>query len=172
MARVAIAVDASPRPITGLDGEAGAPALLRSVTSKSGYPGLPPITPEAAERGSYRDTLRVVGAEGGLADLEGAFVLGAGGGQVPQSVQNTAQLVVPPGDVDMIRPERRRGDGKRTLGERERRAVLAALSLVGRRAVEQPSRLLSGHREPFGVLHDGQQAGEHGTNEPVGHQRL
>ncbi len=47
----------------------------------------------------------VVGAEGGFADLQGAFELGAGAGQVAQVPQHEAEVVAPDADGGVVGAE-------------------------------------------------------------------
>src|SRR4051794_33945512 len=83
----------------------------------------------------------VVGAERGLADLQGLLVLGSGTGQIPQVLQHEAQVVAPGADVGVVGAEPGLADGQRALGERLGLPVLAPAPQVNSGPVEQP-----GHR--------------------------
>src|SRR6478735_7762435 len=67
--------------------------------------GKPPSSEDTVQIETYLSGLRVVGAEGGLADLQGAFVLGAGAGQVPQAPQHAAEVVAPDADGGVVGAE-------------------------------------------------------------------
>jgi hypothetical protein len=77
------------------------PANYRSCTCLLITKLLQDMVEVAAEGGH----VGVVGAEGGLADLQGPFVLGAGAGQVAKVGQHRAEVAVPGGHVEVVGAE-------------------------------------------------------------------
>lgn len=67
----------------------------------------------------------VVGAEGGGADAEGAFEVGAGGGEVAEGLVDLAEVVGVGGDIGVVPAVHRFVNAQSALGVLKRGAIIA-----------------------------------------------
>ena len=147
-------------PMVGWSGPRAASPIWRARSYWVRAPSRSPRRADAAEVAAPDADVGVVGSEGGLADLEGSFVLGAGAVEVPQAPQHAAELVAALAHRGVVGPEAGLGDVQGAFGQRPGLPVLTPPSQVGRCPVQEPPGVLARHVELFGVLGGGQEMGQ------------